>query len=69
VIVFASTCETVNFLTQICKTLDWDKCVNRKGNYAKREVAEADSSKQEIVDFTKPSNIPGVMEAEEEKVA
>lgn len=68
VIVFANTCETVNFLTQICKTQDWDKCVNRKGNHEKKEQEEATSSKQEIVDFTQPSNLPDIGKVEEEKV-
>lgn len=37
VIVFASNCETVNLLTQICKSLDWDKCINRRGNVEKKQ--------------------------------
>ncbi len=46
--------------------LDWDKCINRKGNHAKKEE-EASSSKQEIVDFTQPTN-PDLDKIEEEKV-
>ena len=52
VIVFASTCETVNLLNQVCKSLDWDKCINRKGDVAKRETAGQENT---VVDFTKPT--------------
>ena len=52
VIVFASNCETVNLLTQICKSLDWDKCVNRRGNEQKKVD---DNEEDTIVDFTRPN--------------
>ena len=53
VIVFASNCETVNLLTQICKSLNWDKCINRKGNVEKRQTdADKKSSEKSVVDFT-----------------
>ena len=53
VIVFASNCETVNLLTQICKSLNWDKCINRKGNVEKRQSdADKKSSEKSVVDFT-----------------
>ena len=41
VIVFASTCETVNLLMLICKSLDWDYCINRRGNVEKRTFNDA----------------------------
>ena len=60
---FASNCETVNLLTLICKQLDWDKCINRRGNVERRKT-ENDKEKS-VVDFTMPSN----PEEQEEKVA
>lgn len=64
-IVFASNCETVNLLTLICKSLDWDQCINRKGNNAKRE--ENKDKEKTVVDFTMPNK---EAEAEhEDKVA
>jgi len=31
VIVFASNCETVNFLYRILTELDWRNCINKRG--------------------------------------
>jgi superfamily II DNA/RNA helicase len=31
VIVFASNCETVNLIYKICKEIDWNLCVNKRG--------------------------------------
>ena len=39
-------------LTQICKSLDWDKCVNRRGNEQKKVD---DNEEDTIVDFTRPN--------------
>ena len=50
VIVFASNCETVNLLTLICKQLDWDNCINRRGNVEKRKSSE--DKEKTVVDFT-----------------
>lgn len=65
VIVFANTCETVNLLSQICKSLDWDKCINRRGNVEKKEEDLPSTAAKATVDFTMP-NLPDKIE--EEKV-
>ena len=58
VIVFASNCETVNLLTLIFKRLDWDRCINLKGDVAKHDYNKSKKEKEEeqkankTVDFT-----------------
>ena len=48
VIVFASNCETVNFLHRMISELNWKNCVNKRG---REETKEA----KEVVDF---ENLP-----------
>ena len=57
IIVFANTCETVNLITQMCKSLNWDTCINRRGNVEKKET-EASTTEKATVDFTMPNNMP-----------
>lgn len=40
VIVFASNCETVNFLHKLLQELDWRNCVNRRGRESKEDNAQ-----------------------------
>ena len=66
VIVFASTCETVNLLTQMCKSIDWDACINRRGNVEKKEAADAPSTAEKAtVDFMMPNSMPDKAAEEE----
>jgi len=44
VIVFASNCETVNFLHRIITELNWKNCVNKRGREEKKED-------KKVVDF------------------
>ena len=57
VIVFASNCETVNLLTLVCKSLDWDKCVNRRGNVEKKEVDAPSTAEKATVNFMLPTDM------------
>lgn len=40
VIVFASNCETVNFLHKLMQDLDWRNCVNRRGRESKEDITQ-----------------------------
>ena len=53
VIVFGSTCETINLLTQMCKSINWDTCINRRGNNEKEKEAAIENPSA-TVDFTMP---------------
>jgi len=44
VILFASNCETVNFLYRMLSELDWRKCINKRG---REELKVADFEKEE----------------------
>ena len=65
-IVFCSTCETVNLLLTICKNLDWDACINKRGNVEKKIVDVASTEEKATVDFTQP-NMPDTVDDEDDK--
>ena len=50
---FGSTCETINLLTQMCKSINWDTCINRRGNNEKEKEAAIENPSA-TVDFTMP---------------
>ena len=52
-------------LLTICKNLDWDTCINKRGNVEKKIVDVASTEPAATVDFTQP-NLPVGKDEEEE---
>lgn len=72
VIVFASTCETVNLLAHICKVVDWRRCVNKRGreevvDMERDEDAEVSATEWKLFDG-KVYKLHGDMDHSERKV-